>query len=152
MSEQTETVEQGLEVSAGVTDVAEVIRGMNDPSAALYSSIKSDSFEDRKAIAAALTTSTPVDENLNTVIQLKDFIIQPVDLADQNGNVNTAPRIVLIAADGSAFHATSVGLLSALKNIVAVVGEPATWDAPIAIRVVEQKGRNGYKFFTIEFV
>ena len=151
MSEIQETVEQGLEVSAGVTDVAEVIRGLNDPSAALYSSIKSESFDDRKKIAAALTTSTPVDENLNAVIQLKDFIIQPVDLADAQGNVNTAPRIVLIDVDGKAFHATSVGLLSALKNIVAVVGEPSTWEAPIAIKVVEQKGRNGYKFFTISF-
>lgn len=142
-----ETVAKGA-----ATDVASVIQGLNNPGSAVYSSISSDSFEDKLAIAAALTTSVPIDENLNKEIQLTDFIVQPVDLTDDQGNVNTAPRVVLIDEAGVAYHATSIGLLSSLRNIASVLGAPSTWPHPVPIQVVEQKGNNGYKFFTIKFL
>lgn len=139
-------------VTSGVTDVAGIIAGLNNPASGFYSSIKSDSFTDKLAIASAMTTSLPLDEHLDSQILLKDFIVQPVDLANDKGEITTAPRIVLVAADGTAYHATSVGILSSLRNVVSVLGEPSTWDAAIAVKVVRQKGNNGYSFFTLKFV
>lgn len=137
--------------TVGSTDVAEIIKGLNNPSSAMYSSIKTDDFASRLRIVQAMTTSSPVDDHLGETINLTNFIVQPVDLVNATGEVNTAPRIVLIDADGTAYHATSVGLLTALRNVTGVLGEPSTWPEAVPIVVIEQKSRNGYKFFTINF-
>lgn len=147
-----DSVEEAVTAS-GSTDVVAIIQGMNNPAAGFYSSIKSDDFASRMNVARALTTSEPLDENLGKTINLVDFIIQPVDLANQQtGEVQTAPRVVLIGDDGQAYHATSIGLLSSLRNIVTALGEPSTWPQPVGISVVKQKGNNGYSFFTVKFV
>jgi hypothetical protein len=147
-----EAVEEAA-ASSGVTDVAEIIKSLNTPNVSLYSSIKADSFESRLAIASAMTTSLPLDENLGKTIDLTNFIVQPVDLVNQEtGETNTAPRIVLIDKDNVAYHATSIGILSSLRNMISVLGEPASWPAPVSVQIVKQKGRNGYSFFTVKFV
>lgn len=147
-----EAVEEAVQAS-GSTDVVAVIEGMNNPASGFYSSIKGDDFASKLNIAAAMTTSVPIDENLGKPIQLVNFIVQPVDLTNQQtGEVQTAPRVVLIDADGTAYHATSIGLLSSLRNIVSVLGEPASWPQPVGITVQKQKGNNGYSFFTVKFI
>lgn len=146
-----ESVDDEIKAS-GTTDVVVAIQGLNNPGNRFYSSIKSENFADKLAIAAALTTSIPIDENLNKEIKLTNFIVQPVDLTDSEGNINTAPRVVMIDADGTAYHATSIGLLSSLQNIVSVLGEPSAWPAPVSIKVVKQKGNKGFSFFTVKFL
>lgn len=148
-----EEVEEATEVGAGSTDVVAIIAGLNNPQLGFYSSVKSDNFEDKLAIARAMSSSDAIDNNLGKTIALVNFIIQPVDIANRlTGEINTAPRIILIAQDGTAFHATSIGILSSLRNIMTVLGEPATWPAPINVQIVKQKGNNGFNFFTIQFV
>lgn len=139
--------------SRGVTDVASAIAGMNDSSAAFYTSIKGTDFAARKLIAAAQTKSAPLADNLNKEIALRNFIVQSVSLEDEKtGEVNDAPRVTLIDEAGNAYHATSVGLMSALRNIIATLGEADTWPEAVPVRVVEQRGRSGYRFMTIELV
>lgn len=134
------------------TDVAAAIQGLNT-GAAFFSTVKGDDFDTKLAVAEALTTSLPVDENLGKLINLANIIVQPVELTDEKtGEVNTAPRVVLLDADGTAYHGTSVGLLSSVRNILAALGDPSTWAKPVSINVVKQKGNNGYSFFTIKFV
>jgi len=146
-------VEEATEVGAtNATDVVAAIRSLNEPGAAFYSSITGTDFAARKKVAAALTTSVPLDENLGREIALRDFVVLPVDLANDQGEVNTAPRVILISEDGTAYHATSTGLLSAIRNLIATLGEPATWPEAVPIKVVQQKGSNGYRFFTINLV
>jgi len=150
--EQVETAEVERQ-SRGVTDVASAIAGLNDSSAAFYTSIKGSDFAARKLIAAAQTKSVPLADNLNKEIALRNFIVQSVQLEDEkSGEVNDAPRVTLIDEDGTAYHATSVGLLSALRNIMSTLGEADTWPEAVPVRVVEQRGRNGYRFMTIELV
>lgn len=144
-------VEEGV-VTASATDVVAVITGLNTPGAAFYSSIKSDDFAAKKQIAKAMTASKPIDEHLGDTINLVNYIVLPVDLANDQGEVTTAPRVILIDVDGTAYHATSVGLLSAIRNLNATVGEPSEWDEAIPVKIVQQKGRNGFKFFTINLI
>lgn len=139
--------------SAGVTDVSTAIKNLNNPDAGFYSSIKGTDFESKKAIAKALTTSEPLDEHINEPLDLVNYIVLPVELANKDtGIVNTAPRITLIMADGKAYHATSVGILSSLRNLNATLGEPHEWPEPVRIIVAHERGNNGYKYFTINMV
>lgn len=150
VTEDVDAIEEGIVVSA--TDVTAAIAGLNTPNSSFYSSIKGGDFAAKKKVAAALTSSAPIDEHLGDVIQLVNVIVMPVDLANDKGEVNTAPRVILIDADGNAYHATSVGLLSAIRNLLGTLGEPEEWPEPVAVKVVQQKGRNGFKFFTINLV
>lgn len=147
----SEVVEEAVIVS-GATDVVAAIQGLNNPDSAFYSSVKGTDFAARKQVASALTSSEPIDEHLGETIAIVNVIVMPVDLANEAGEVNTAPRVILIASDGKAYHATSVGLLSAVRNLFATLGEPEGWPEPVEVKVVQAKGRNGYKYFTINMV
>jgi hypothetical protein len=152
-NDNDDTIEEATEVGAGSTDVVAIIAGLNNPQLGFYSSVKTDSFEDKLAIVRAMAGSEALDNNLGKEIALVNFIIQPVDIANRlTGEVNTAPRIVLMDANGTAYHATSIGILSSLRNIMSVLGEPATWPAPVNVKIIKQKGNNGFSFFTIQFV
>lgn len=150
IDDTTPAIEEGI--SSGATDVVAAIQSLNTPGAAFYSSIKGADFAARRKVASALTSSKPVDEYLGATLDLVNIIVMPVDLANAQGEINTAPRVILITADGTAYHATSVGLLSAVRNLFATLGEPDEWPEAVQVKVVEQKGRNGFKFFTINLV
>lgn len=148
-----EVVEEGITgVGVGSADMAVAIQALNNTETSLYSSIKGDDFDAKLALAKAMANSTPVDESLGDTIQLRNLVVIPVELADSQGAVSTQPRVILIDDEGNAFHATSRGLMSSITNLFASVGEPETWAKPVPIKVVEAKGRNGYKYFTMNLV
>ena len=146
-----DVIEEAVMVS-GATDVVAAIQGLNNPDSAFYTSVKGTDFAAKKAVASALTSSEPIDEHLGETIAMRNVIVMPVDLANAQGEVNTAPRVIVIAEDGKAYHATSVGMLSAIRNLFATLGEPDSWPEAVPIKVVQQKGNNGYKYFTINLV
>lgn len=140
-------------IQGAAFDVQSAIAGMNDSSGAFYTSIKGSDFGAKKQIAAAQTKSVPLADHLHKEFNLANFIIQSVQIEDENtGEVNDAPRVTLITDDGTAYHATSVGLLSALRNLIATLGEPDTWPEALPVKIVEQRSRRGWRFMTVELV
>jgi hypothetical protein len=138
-------------VHTSATDVATAIQGLNT-GAAFYSSLAgAQDFATRKLVASALTSSVPLDENIGKTIALTNFIVQPVELVQDDGSVNTAPRVILIDKDGKGYHATSIGMLTSIRNILASLGEPSSWPEPVNIQVVKVKANRG-SFMTIKFV
>jgi hypothetical protein len=159
-----DTTAEGTEVAVvegeGVRadrDVAGAIAGLNDSSASYYTSIKGTDLASRKAIAKAMTASKPIADNLGTVINLKDIIVQYVEVVtnQETGEVSAAPRVTLIDAEGNGFHATSDGLLTSIRNLFASVGEPDSWIGAdgkretIAVTVTEERSRSGFRYMTI---
>jgi hypothetical protein len=120
--------------------------------AAFYSSIKGTDFTSRVAVAKAMTTSKPIDENLDKVINLRNIIVQPVTLTNPNtGEQDNVLRTVLLDDKMNAFHATSKGIDTAVRNILGVIGDPSTWDGPVPIKVVKVRAAVG-SYFSVEFV
>jgi len=116
-----------------------------------YSSITGDDLAARKAIYKAVSAAVPLSDHLGKTIQLKDVIVQPVQSEnEQTGEVEDYLRTTLIDADGTAYSAGSSGVASSLRNMFDVLGEPGTWPEPLPIKVVEKKGRKGFKFMSIE--
>lgn len=117
-----------------------------------YSSIKGTDFATRVQVAKAITSSKPLDENLGKVINLRNLIVQPVQLTNPNtGAQDDVLRTVLLDEEGNAFHATSKGLDIAVRNILGVIGEPSTWEGPVPIKVTKVKSAVG-SYFSVEFV
>jgi hypothetical protein len=78
-------------------------------------------------------------------------VAQAVTIVDDRAGVATdAIRAILLDANGSAYAATSDGLMGSLRDVFGIMGQPDTWAEPLPIRVVEKRGRSGFRFYKIE--
>lgn len=120
-----------------------------------YSSIKGDDLDTRKRVFTAVSNAENISDHLGVTFNVVDVIVQPVSSEnEETGEIEEYERTVLMTADGGAFAASSSGILTALGNLLTIVGEPSGWpDGGIALQVVEKKSRkNGYRFMTFELV
>ena len=146
--------EVGTDVAVSVrSDPRSIIAALNNGEVSLYSSFKVESHADKLAVLKALTDTVPLDEHLGEIINLQNVIVQAVEMNDEKtGELVTVPRTILIDADGTAYAAMSNGIMRSLENVFGILGQPSEWPQPVAISVVEQKSRGGYKFFTMKMV
>ena len=147
------TVTTGNDVAVLDTDnsgsaIAQEIRNLATNNVAFFSTITGTSFEDRVATIEAMTNSEPIKQNLDKTINLVNVIVQSVPMVDQTtGEIQDQPRIVLLDANGSAYHAISGGLWRSVQNILGILPHPSTWPAPLPMHIVSVKGRQG-DFYT----
>lgn len=77
-----------------------------------------------------------VSECIGDVIDLKDVYVEKVNCTnEETGEVQAAPRIVLITADGTSYQCVSRGIFGALKKLFTVYGEPMQWTAPLKVKL-----------------
>ena len=119
----------------------------------VYSSVRYESFEDKKRTYNALTTDKQIGDFLNEVLEVEDIIAGDVLITNkETGEVDEATRTVLILADGSAVAATSSVLFSRLMQIVSIFGNPNTWPEPLKIKVRQQNLANGRRIYVPEII
>lgn len=119
----------------------------------VYSSVRYESFEDKKRTYNALTTDKQIGDYLNEVLEVEDMIAGDVLITNkETGEVDEATRTVLILADGSAVAATSSVLFSRLMQIVSIFGNPNTWPEPLKIKVRQQNLANGRRIYVPEII
>ena len=138
--------------ASGGSDVRQAISGLNSVDADFYSTLTATSFAEKLALAKAINDSTPLDEALGVTFNLDQYIVQAVDIIDSNtGELVTAPRVTLIDDQGKAYHGTSKGLLTSIRNLNATIGDRSNWDGPIPIQVIKA-GVRPRAYFTIKFL
>ena len=119
----------------------------------VYSSVRYESFEDKKRAYNALTTDKQIGDYLNEVLEVEDIIAGDVLITNkETGEVDEATRTVLILSDGSAVAATSSVLFSRLMQIVSIFGNPNTWPEPLKIKVRQQNLANGRRIYVPEII
>lgn len=92
------------------------------------------------------------DDHKNEVLNIVDVAAHPITITDENtGELINTMRVVLIDENGVGYEAVSQGIVSSLTKLFAVVGQP-TWTPALALKIVEQKTRKGFKTNTIELV
>jgi len=117
----------------------------------IVSTLKGNDLATRKATLNAVTNATPISDHLGEIINLVHVVAQQVTIVDdKSGEANDAIRAILLDADGSAYAATSDGLMGSLRDVFGIMGQPDTWVEPLPIRVVEKRGRSGFRFYKIE--
>jgi hypothetical protein len=134
-------------LAAGV-DVGSILESMNDASK-VVTTITGTDIDARIALASALTNSEKLKTKLNTELAVVDYVVTEVTfVSKETGEVVNAPRVVLIDENGDAFHATSMGVLTALRNIRLAVGE--LWgQKPVRVIPEQKQGNNGWEFITL---
>ena len=107
-------------------------------------SIKAETAEEKALVFnAANNPQHKVADFINKKIMVKDIYAETLELVNkETGEVDKAPRIVLIDEAGEAYECVSVGMFSALKKLIATFGEP-TWEQPIPVVIKQEKVVNG---------
>ena len=136
----------------GALDVRKIVQGLNNGQSDFYSTIVATAFKDKLNLLNALNESKAIDTVLGETFNLANFVVQVVELPDnRTGEMIEATRVTLFDDEGNAYHGTSKGLLTSVRTLVAMAGEPAEWDGPIPAKIVEE-GPRGKRYFTIKYV
>lgn len=84
-----------------------------------------------------------VGDMINKVINVKDVLVEIIELEnEETGEVEEAPRVVLIDDKGEAYQAVSQGIFNAVKNAIQVFGAPS-WDEPLPCLIKQVGVKNG---------
>lgn len=113
--------------------------------------IDTSTREGKIKLYSALQNAEKLDEHLNETMLMSNAVAQAVRVTnDQTGEISNTVRVIIVTANGKAYAATSPTLAAGLNTMFGIFGTPNTWDAPLAIKVVERRSRRGHKFFSIE--
>lgn len=88
---------------------------------------------------------------INMEIDVRDVIVEPVEVANDDGEVIAAPRIILVDKDGKAYQCVSNGVYSSLRKMFKIFGNP-TWEEPKKIRVKQINKSGNRSVITLEMV
>ena len=106
--------------------------------------VKGDTPEEKALVFnAANNPQHKINDFINKKIMVKDFYAETLELVNEKtGEVEKAPRIVLIDDQGEAYECVSVGMFSSLKKLIAIFGSP-TWETPLPVIIKQEKVKNG---------
>lgn len=144
MPENTEIIAADEVVINDLASRTYDIKELSQPESNAFCSIKEDSLEAKKLVYNASNNPThKIDDYINKEIALKDVFVEIIELANENtGELEQAPRIVLIDDKGESYQCVSTGIFGSLKKLMAVFGEP-TWEEPIHVVVKQVKVKRG---------
>lgn len=102
-------------------------------------------------VFSVLQTSERLEDHLNEPFNLKDVVMQNVEITDaQTGEITPQVRTILVADDDSCYSAVSTQLVSSLRTMFGIFGQPNTWKKPIKVQVVQKRSRAGRNFYEID--
>lgn len=76
-----------------------------------------------------------IADQINMTIEIKDVYAETVDIPDDDGVIETVPRVILIDSKGVSFVAVSKGIFGDLKRLINLFGNPAEWEKPLKVIV-----------------
>lgn len=152
MSDSVEVAEYNPETGEIIESgsvVRDAIASLSAGRSNVFSSITGTDFASKLANLSATTNSVALVDNLNKTINVKDIVIQIVQMLNEDTNRREdAPRVILIDSEGTAYHAISKGLFSSVENMIGILGQPGTWPFPIPVKA-QREGSGTRKYFTL---
>lgn len=120
----------------------------------MYCSMNIETEEDKKKLYNLMgNCDYRVSDKLDTEIMLKDVLIQKfISVDDETGVAEEKYRIVLIDNNGKTYASGSKGLYRSVGQLLAIMGEPSTWNTPVKIKVTEVGIKNGGKTYVIKTI
>lgn len=116
----------------------------------MYASFDATTQDGKVALFEATDSSESIADHIGKVIALKDIVVIPNDLTNDNGEITTVLRTILIDKDGVCYSAVSDVLLRRIRIFFQIFGEPAEWDAPKNVMIVEEKSASKRSFFNLK--
>lgn len=123
------------------------ITGTNET---IITSLKMDTIDDKKKMFNAMNaTDYSLSDYFDEPFTVADYLIHDCEIADDNGEVTQAKRLVLFDTDGKTYSTVSNSAFDSFGKIITIFGEPSEWNGEIRIKATEKKSRK-YKFISLE--
>lgn len=121
----------------------DIVKAVNEVD--FYSSMNLDKAENKALLFKAMTNpDKKISDMINMEINMRDIFVEIVEVRDENtGELNKAPRIVIIDTKGVSYSCVSQGIYNSLKRLMALFGQP-TWENGLKIKIqqINKKQRN----------
>lgn len=111
--------------------------------------------EQRKIIFNGLDNPDhKLSEFINKQIKVMDFHVERTEnIDDETGELQEGARITLFDTAGKSYTATSIGVLTSLRNIVSVFGTPSEWpDHYMTVEVLQVELKSGNRMFKLRVI
>ena len=118
-----------------------------------FCSFHPESPEERAKLYRAMTNPDKrIADCINQSFELADVYVELVDMTQEDtGEVRKVPRVVMFAADGVTYSATSQGIYNAIQRLSMVYGAPSWRENPIPV-VVRQIQMAQKRFYTLDVI
>ena len=118
---------------------------------AVRTTIDMTTDEGQDKVFDALTSAEPLLNHLEEDIALTDIVFQGVELTSkETGEIVPATRTILIDDKGKGYSTVSGPIISALRTLVDIKGQPKNWSAPQHVTVIERRSKNNNRFYSLE--
>ena len=117
-----------------------------------FCSFTPETDEQRAELYNALNSpDVRISDHVNKEIDLRDFVVEPVELRNETtGELEVAPRVVLIDTDGNSYHGVSNGIYNALSRLCMIYGR-SSFPNGLPVRI-KQINRGQNRLFTLEII
>lgn len=124
--------------------VMDLSRELSENAASVFCSVKGGDRKSKAKVYNAMNNPEhKVGDFINKTINVKDVLVEEIELAnEETGELERAPRVVLIDDKGKAYQAVSAGMFNAIKNAIQVFGAP-TWEEPLPMLIKQITVKNG---------
>lgn len=100
----------------------------------------------------ALSDAEDLRAHLGEVLEVVDFAAEPTEIEDENGEITTAIRTVLITRDGVALQSCSDQLVRSLNRLFVMLGTPDKWEEPVKLVISDELSGKKRHFFKVRAV
>lgn len=112
----------------------------------IFTTVKGDDFETKAKIFNAVNDAKPVSDLSGKPFEIADLVIEATEFVNEKtGEIEPSVRTIFITPSGDAYQAFSGPVFNAAKRILALLGDPSAWPAPLKVRVTEEgSGKNRF--------
>lgn len=127
------------------------LAGMNVTNG-IFTTVKGDDFETKAKIFNAVNDAKSVSDLSGKPFEIADLVIEATEFVNEKtGEIEPSVRTIFITPDGDAYQAFSGPVFNAAKRILALLGDPSEWPAPLRVRVTEE-GKGVSRFYKLALV
>lgn len=146
------TAAESAELSVLPVTAESLIAGISGNTPSFYCSFKPQSDADKAALYNAMNNpDVQIGDHIGQIINMRDVIVEAVDMEDDKGNPVKAPRCTIIDMDGATYCAISTGIYNALSRIIGVFGAP-TWTSGLPVKVRQINTKGGRRVYTLDAI
>lgn len=116
----------------------------------------SDRATSAKVYNALNNPNEKISAHINEEIEVKDYLVEMTRIQDTDDFDNEletysdVPRVVLISPDGTSYQAVSLGMATAVRNMIVACGD-APWEPALRIKIKQVPTKKG-SMLTVEMV
>lgn len=125
--------------------------GFGPGKSSYITSIDESKIEGRIAVFKLLQSSgNRLDDYFNTEISVTDYLVSPIEIVGDNGEMKRLPLVRMLLADGKTMLQTTGKGVAEILLLYTTKIRPAPWNPPAMFKPRKMGTNGGGQFYTLE--